>query len=42
VQGFFLLDNAGRSLGLDAIIARAPFGPFAGDGLVARVYRRVA
>jgi hypothetical protein len=42
VQGFFLLNNAGRSLGLDGLIARAPFGPFAGDGLAARLYRRLA
>jgi hypothetical protein len=42
VQGFFILNNAGKSLGLDALIARAPSGPFAGDGLVARLYRRVA
>jgi uncharacterized membrane protein YphA (DoxX/SURF4 family) len=41
VQGFFVLYNAGRSLGLDAMIARAPFGPFAGEGIVARLYRRV-
>jgi uncharacterized membrane protein YphA (DoxX/SURF4 family) len=42
VQGFFLLNNAGKSLGLDALLTRAPFGPFAGDKLVARVYRRLA
>jgi hypothetical protein len=42
VQGFFLLNNAGKSLGLDGLIARAPFGPFAGDGLAARLYRRLA
>jgi hypothetical protein len=42
VQGFFILNNAGKSLGLDGLIARAPFGPFAGDGLVARLYRRIA
>jgi hypothetical protein len=41
VQGFFVLNNAGRSLGLDALIARAPFGPFAGDGMLARLYRKV-
>jgi hypothetical protein len=41
VQGFFVLNNAGKSLGLDAVIARAPFGPFAGEGIVARLYRRV-
>jgi hypothetical protein len=42
VQGFFVLNNAGKSLGLDALIARAPFGPFAGDGIVARLYRKIA
>jgi hypothetical protein len=42
VQGFFVLNNAGRSLGLDALIARAPSGPFAGEGAVARLYRRIA
>ena len=42
VQGFFLLHNAGRSLGLDALLAREPVGPFVGDGLIARLYRRVA
>lgn len=42
VQGFFLLTNAGKSLGLDALLARAPFAPFAGDGKLARFYRRVA
>jgi hypothetical protein len=41
VQGFFVVTNAGKSLGLDAMIARAPFGPFAGDGFIARVYRKV-
>ena len=40
VQGFFLLDNAGRSLGLDALLARAPFRPFTGNTLLARIYRR--
>jgi hypothetical protein len=42
VQGFFLLNNAGRSLGLDALLARAPAGRLAGKGVVARAYRRVA
>jgi hypothetical protein len=41
-QGFFVVTNAGKSLGLDAIIARRPFGPFSGDGLVARAYRKIA
>jgi hypothetical protein len=42
VQGFFVVTRAGNSLGLDALLARAPFGPFAGDSVVARLYRRVA
>jgi hypothetical protein len=42
VQGFFVVTNTGRSLGLDAAVARAPFAPFAGDGLLARAYRKVA
>jgi uncharacterized membrane protein YphA (DoxX/SURF4 family) len=42
VIGFFIVTNAGRSLGLDAIIARKPFGPFAGDGPLARAYRKIA
>jgi uncharacterized membrane protein YphA (DoxX/SURF4 family) len=42
VQGFFLLTNAGKSLGLDARIARAPSGLFAGEGGLARLYRRIA
>ena len=42
VQGLFVVTNAGKSLGLDAILMRTPFAPFAGDGLLARVYRKVA
>jgi hypothetical protein len=42
VQGFFFLDNAGKSLGLDALLARAPVGPFAGDNVLARLYRKIA
>jgi len=42
VQGFFVLNGAGKSLGLDALIARAPFGPFVGDGGLARLYRGIA
>lgn len=42
VQGFFALSKAGNSLGLDALLARAPFGPFVGDGVVARLYRKFA
>ncbi len=41
VQGFFLLNNAGRSLGLDALMARRPWGPLAGKGLLATWYRRL-
>jgi hypothetical protein len=41
VQGFFALNNAGKSLGVDALIAHAPFGPFAGDGM-AGTPRRLA
>ena len=40
VQGFFVVTNAGKSLGLDALVAREPFGPVAGDGALARVYRK--
>jgi hypothetical protein len=42
VQGFFVLNNAGKSLGLDGLLARAPFGPFVGEGLIGRAYRRIA
>ena len=41
-QGMFLVHNAGLSLGLDAILKRAPFGPFAGTGKIAVLYRRFA
>lgn len=42
VQGLFVLNNAGRSLGVDALVARAPWGAFVGNGIVARLYRRIA
>jgi uncharacterized membrane protein YphA (DoxX/SURF4 family) len=42
VQGFFFLTNAGKSLGLDALMARRPWGPLKGDGPIASLYRRVA
>jgi uncharacterized membrane protein YphA (DoxX/SURF4 family) len=42
VQGFFVVHNVGRSLGLDALLTREPVGPFAGDGRIARLYRKVA
>jgi uncharacterized membrane protein YphA (DoxX/SURF4 family) len=40
--GFFIVTNAGRSLGLDALLARSPLGPFKGDGSIARAYRTIA
>jgi uncharacterized membrane protein YphA (DoxX/SURF4 family) len=42
VMGFFIVTKAGRSLGLDAMLSRRPVGPFAGEGVIARLYRRVA
>ena len=42
VQGFFVVTNAGKSLGLDAMVARRPFSPFVGNGLLAQVYRKIA
>jgi hypothetical protein len=42
VQAFFLMNHAGKSLGLDALLARAPFAPFAGNGFLARLYRKLA
>ena len=42
VQGFFVVTNAGKSLGLDAVIARKAFGPLSEDGLLAQVYRKIA
>lgn len=42
VQGIFVLNNGGKALGLDAMLARAPLRPFMGDSFVARLYRRVA
>jgi uncharacterized membrane protein YphA (DoxX/SURF4 family) len=39
-QGMFLVHNAGRSLGLDALLHREPAGPFAGTGQLARFYRQ--
>src|SRR5215472_18467181 len=40
--GFFVVTSAGKSLGLDALLARSQLGPFKGEGLVARLYRTVA
>jgi uncharacterized membrane protein YphA (DoxX/SURF4 family) len=42
VQGFFIVNDAGKSLGLDALLSRKPIGPFVGDGRIARLYRRLA
>ena len=42
VQGFFYLNNAGKSLGLDAMMARMPWGPLKGNGAIANLYRRFA
>ena len=42
VQGFFVVTNAGQSLGLDALLSRERIGPFAGDGWIAWLYRRLA
>ena len=42
VQAFFLLNSAGKSLGLDALMTRKPWGPLKGDGALAALYRRVA
>ncbi len=42
VQGFFFVTGAGKSLGLDGLIARTQSGPLSGDGFVARVYRKLA
>ena len=42
VQGFFFLNSAGKSLGLDAWMARAPWGPLKGEGAIAKLYRRLA
>ena len=41
-QAMFLVHNAGRSLGLDAILHREPFGSFAGQGPIAAIYRKLA
>lgn len=41
-QAMFFFHQAGKSLGLDAMMARKPVGPLAGDGAIARVYRRFA
>jgi hypothetical protein len=42
VQGFFVVDAAGRSLGLDALLARAQVGATEASGRLARLYRRLA
>ena len=42
VQAFFFLHRAGNSLGLDAWLARHPWGPLKGNGAIAKLYRRMA
>jgi hypothetical protein len=42
VQGFFFVTSAGKSLGLDAMLARTQSGPSAGEGFLARAYRKLA
>ncbi len=42
VQGFFFVTSAGKSLGLDATLARTQGGPLSGDGFLARAYRALA
>jgi len=39
--GFFVVTNAGKSLGLDALLTRLQPGPFKGEGPIARLYRAV-
>jgi uncharacterized membrane protein YphA (DoxX/SURF4 family) len=42
VQGFFFVTDAGKTLGLDGLIARSEAGPFKGSGVLARLYRAIA
>ncbi len=42
LQGLFIMHQAGKSLGLDALLSRKAFGPFAGDGRIAKLYRQFA
>ncbi len=42
VQRFFVVTGAGKSLGLDGLIARSQAGPFTGSGFFARTYRKLA
>jgi uncharacterized membrane protein YphA (DoxX/SURF4 family) len=42
VQGFFAVTSAGKSLGLDAMIARTQGTPSSDDGFLARAYRKIA
>jgi uncharacterized membrane protein YphA (DoxX/SURF4 family) len=42
VQGFFAVTSAGKSLGLDGLLARNQGGPLPGDGFFARAYRKLA
>jgi hypothetical protein len=39
-MGFFFIDRAGRSLGLDALLAKRP--PTSSDSPLLRFYRRFA
>jgi uncharacterized membrane protein YphA (DoxX/SURF4 family) len=40
VQAYFIMHHAGRSLGLDAMMTKRPWGPLKGDGAIASLYRR--
>jgi hypothetical protein len=40
VQAYFIMHHAGRSLGLDAMMTKRPWGPLKGDGVIASLYRR--
>ena len=40
--GFFILNQAGKSLGLDGLMARKPGALLAGNSLIAQLYRRIA
>lgn len=42
VQGFFFVTAAGKSLGLDGLIARKQGGGVTGGSGLARVYRKIA
>lgn len=42
VQGFFVVTNAGRSLGLDGLVAASRSARWSGNGTLARLYRKIA